>query len=108
MFLALMWLSGRGVEDALLDWISIDRSPCAVKLGGLCKVNGLRFDTSNLFAVSAYTPTDCSLDTVKGSFYQIVHNLIRTTRLGDIVISAGVRMLEQISCPRMRQIYEAL
>ncbi|CAH8657151.1 unnamed protein product [Dicrocoelium dendriticum] len=81
-------LSARA-ESALLDWIPVNSRLCAVRLRGSCNVSRRRDVKRALFVVSAYAPTDCSQDAVKDSFYQQLHELLRSSKRTDIVILAG-------------------
>lgn len=71
---------GERNEVAVLEWIPIDSRLCPEKQ---------RSDRHNLFVVSTYTLVDCSSEEFKGTLHQNRHDLVRTTRRGDIVILAG-------------------
>lgn len=65
-------------DDALLDWITIDRRVWVVGLKGSWEVNSGRSDRRNLLIVSAYAPTGCSSGAMKDTFYQKLYDLFRT------------------------------
>lgn len=72
----------RRAEVAPLDWIPVDNWLCAMKLRGLCRITNRHFDRHNLFVVPAYAPTDFGSDKAKVAFYQKLHGLLRTARVG--------------------------
>ncbi|CAH8518466.1 unnamed protein product [Schistosoma haematobium] len=88
-------LAGVGValstraEAALIDWIPVNSRLCAVRLESSIKVRRNRREKRCLFVISAYAPTDCSLDAIKDEFYHQLSVLLQKVRLTDIVVLAG-------------------
>ncbi|CAH8490989.1 unnamed protein product [Schistosoma margrebowiei] len=76
-------------ELTLLEWIPVDSRLCAVRLNGTVRIRKDRDTRRCLFIVSAYSPTDCSSDDVKGEFYRKLSDLLRKARRYDVVIVAG-------------------
>ncbi|KAK4474221.1 hypothetical protein MN116_000067 [Schistosoma mekongi] len=76
-------------EQALLDWIPVDSRLCAVRLNGSVRTRKDRDSRRCLFVVSAYAPTDCSLDEVKDEFYRKLSELLHRAKHSDLVILAG-------------------
>ncbi|CAH8578878.1 unnamed protein product [Dicrocoelium dendriticum] len=76
-------------EAALLDWFPIDNWLCAVRLQDSCRINRHREERRNLFAVSAYAPTNCSCASVKNDFYRGLHNLMNKIDKSEVIVLVG-------------------
>ncbi|CAH8585366.1 unnamed protein product [Schistosoma curassoni] len=81
-------LSARA-EAGLIDWIPINSRLCAVRLESSIKVRRNRREKRCLFVISAYAPTDCSLDAIKDEFYHQLSVLLQKVRSTDIVVLTG-------------------
>lgn len=66
--------------------LMLHRHTCAVRLRDSCKASRCRSDRSNKLVISAYVPIGSSLVAIKETFYQKLHDLLRTAKRGDIGI----------------------
>ncbi|GAA54808.1 transcription elongation factor 1 homolog [Clonorchis sinensis] len=77
-------------EGSLLDWIPVDRCLCAVRLTMSVKESPKGEPDRYLFVVCAYTPTNCSSDTIKDKFNDALNALLRRVISSDITVVAGI------------------
>lgn len=64
-----------------LDWIPVYGRLCAIWLDGSVRIN-----SSCLFVVCIYAPTNCSFPEAGGEFFRELPRLVRSRRSTDIVV----------------------
>ncbi|GAA48472.1 hypothetical protein CLF_101653 [Clonorchis sinensis] len=80
---------GQREKVSLFDWVPVDSHLCAVRVVTSVKESDKRQVDRCLLVVSAYAPTDCSSDAVKGRFYDALNALLQRVESSDIVVVAG-------------------
>ncbi|KER25788.1 hypothetical protein T265_14147, partial [Opisthorchis viverrini] len=90
------------VEASLLNWIPDDSRPCAVSLATSVRESRGSWVHRVLFIVSAYSPTDCSSESAKDSFYYALGALLHQAKSPGIVVVADDMNAQPKSSPEDR------